>query len=138
MIENCFYVLLRQIKRSRPDGAVRQEEKKILVLVAMHCASSNGNRRRYLLCSLHMRVKNREYKSGVLFRRRVVLLASCLELINDYSYAPRETHIAEISRDFSLRTNSSTKLELIFFSQKLPSEKNRPEIICRHRRRNKM
>jgi len=73
----------------------------MLALVAMHFASPNGNRRRYLLCSLHMRIKNWEYKAGVLFRRRVVLLAPCLELINDYSYGLRD--ITECRRDFSSR-----------------------------------
>lgn len=68
----------------------------------MRFASPNGNRRRYLLYSLHMQIKNWEYKAGVLFRRRVVLHAPCLELINDYSYVSVILQsVAEISRDFS-------------------------------------
>lgn len=65
-----------------------------------------------------MRIKNWEYKSGVLFRRRVVLLAPCSELINDYSYGPRD--IAERRRDFSrilsAREFLSTEVDNWYFS----------------------
>jgi len=121
MIENCFHVLLRQIKRSRSGGTIRQERKKMLALVATRFASPNGNRFWYLLCSLHMQIKNWEYKAGVLFRRRVVLHVPCLELINDYSYI--SMILQSVAKIFSSRTNSSIKSELIFFSYKFSSQR---------------
>lgn len=67
------------------------------------------------------RVKNWKYKAGVLFCRWVVLLASCLELINDHSYGPCARYYTGCRRDFSLsfsRTDASTKLESISSSRK--------------------
>lgn len=128
-----------QIKRSCLNGTVRQTEKKMLTLVAMHFASPNGNRRQYLLCSLHMRIKNLEYKLSVFFCRRVVLLVPCLELINDYSYGPlyRASQrflaislCARIPRPnqnlyFSLRNSHQKKIVLKLFADTVD------EIKCR-------
>lgn len=102
MIENCFHVLQRQIKRSRPRTGQYGKGKKENArsrCYALRVTAYGNHTASYLLCSLHMRIKNWEYKVGVLFRRRVVLLAPCLELINDYSYGPHD--IAERRRDFS-------------------------------------